>query len=54
MVKRLRYQENRHDPRHKRREPRERWVFEPLDVALVAAIVALMLWLQWLMEALAG
>jgi hypothetical protein len=52
MVKRLRFQENRNDPR-KRREPRERWVFEPLDVALIAAIVALAFWLQWLLESLA-
>ena len=55
MVKKLRLQENRQDnPRRRRPDPRERWVFEPLDIALVAAIVALALWLQWLPAALPG
>lgn len=54
MVKRLRLQENRGDPRRKSREPRGRWVLQPLDVVLVAAIVAIVFWLQWLSATLNG
>ncbi len=49
MVKKLRFQEHRPDPRRRKRQPRERWVFEPLDAALLAVIVAVLLWLQWLL-----
>jgi hypothetical protein len=52
MVKKLRYQENRKDNRRKGREPRERWVFEPIDAALLAVIIAVVFWLQWLLAEL--
>jgi hypothetical protein len=54
MVKRLRFQENRSTSRRRRRQPHERWVIEPLDIALVAAIVLILFWLQWLLGALPG
>jgi hypothetical protein len=52
MVKRLRFLENRTDP--KRRDPRKRdhWVFEPQDWAIIAAIVLVIVWLQWLLNSL--
>ena len=49
MVKKIRYQENRKDPHRNRRE---RWVFEPMDAVLLAIVVAVVIWLQWLMAAL--
>jgi hypothetical protein len=54
MVKKLRFQENRKPSRRNRRPPRDGWVFEPLDVVLLAIIVALVFWLQWLAGALAA
>ncbi|MFN4141951.1 hypothetical protein [Aestuariivirga sp.] len=54
MVKKVRYQENRTDRSRGDNERRERWVFEPLDWALLAAVGLLALWLQWLLAALAG
>ncbi len=54
MVKRLRFQESRKDSRRKGSDPRGRWVFEPLDVVLVAAVVAILFWLQWLSATLAN
>ena len=36
MPKKIRFLENRIDPRRKGREHRERWVFEPLDMVLAA------------------
>jgi len=52
MVKKLRFEENRSTGRHRRREPRLHWVFEPADAVLVALAVAALLWLQWLSPSL--
>ncbi len=52
MVKKVRYQENRTDPSRRNPNKREHWVFEPLDWAILAVIVALVFWLQWLLGAL--
>jgi hypothetical protein len=54
MVKRLRFQENRKDPRGKRRPPHERWVLEPADIALIAIAGAAVLWLQSFAPVLPG
>ncbi len=54
MVKRLRFQENRKQHRRNGREPPGRWVFEPVDVVLVAAVVAILFWLQWLSATMAN
>lgn len=54
MVRKFRYRENRSDPNGRKPEPRFHYVFEPLDWALLAVIGAIVLWLQWLMGALAG
>jgi len=53
-MKKLRFQVSR-DPsrRRKQREPDGRWVVEPLDVALWAAVLLVVLWVQWLLSALA-
>jgi hypothetical protein len=52
MVKKLRFQENRSQSRRRRRDAPGRWVIEPIDVALAAAVLAVVLWLQWLLAAL--
>lgn len=46
MVKRLHLQDIRKNRRRDRRPPPEHWVFEPLDVGLVAIFGAIMVWLQ--------
>jgi hypothetical protein len=46
-MKRQRFQFNRDPSRRKRKEPDWRWVIEPLDVALLATVVLIVLWLQW-------
>ena len=54
MVKKLRQQENRTGPGRRKRSPKDLWVFEPIDAALLGVIAAMALWLQWLMSALPG
>ena len=51
MVKKIRYQEDRNNQKRGQKPP-DRWIFEPLDWALVAAIALIVLWLQWLMGVL--
>ena len=51
MAKKLRFQENRTDTRRRPGEPHGKWVLEAIDVGLVAAILAIMIWLQWLLQA---
>lgn len=54
MVKKLRYQENRKNSRRNGSEPpRLRWVFEPIDAVLLAVIISVVFWLQWLLTELA-
>lgn len=43
-MKRQRFQFNRS---RKRKERDWRWVMEPFDVALLATVVLIVLWLQW-------
>ena len=47
MVKKIHYQECRTSGRKRRSQPPTRFVFEPVDAAVAAAAVALVLWLQW-------
>jgi len=49
MVKKVRYQESRAG--RGRRDPDGHWVLEPFDAALLAAAMAVLLWLQWLGQA---
>jgi len=52
MAKKIRYRESRHDRSRRPLQPHERWVFEPIDAVLVAIIVAIVFWLQWLLSVL--
>lgn len=54
MVKRLHVQEHRTGKRRRAGEPQGRWVLEAIDVALVAVIAAVLIWLQWLLQGAAG
>jgi hypothetical protein len=44
---RFQFSRNRDPSRRKRKEPQGRWVAEPFDVALLATVVLIVLWLQW-------
>jgi len=46
-MKKQRFQFSRSLSRRKSREPDGRWVLEPFDVALLATVVLILLWLQW-------
>lgn len=54
MIKKLRVQEQRTDKRRRAGEPQGKWVLEAIDVALVAAIAAILIWLQWMLQGAAG
>jgi hypothetical protein len=47
-MKKQRFQVSRGTSRRNRKEPGGRWVAEPLDVALMAAVLMIILWLHWL------
>ncbi len=46
-MKKQRFQFSRSPSRRKRKEPEGRWVIEPLEVALLASAVLIVVWLQW-------